>query len=311
MYKLFFIMILFVSIGIAQVPFMNIQSLTKSANDSLVDLFPLAIGNQWTYGYYWSVYTGSPIGEGSYTDTGTVTMQVINKVVMTDSTQWFIQETYQLWVQIITGAYNGPTTSVDTIKLIELHQGQHRMYINGNNNNIIQSVFPFLYDVDTMVYRYNAVNPAGIRKFTSRNKEGKGVFKLNFKQGTGLSSVFTFDGCTCEDGYNGIDSLRTQIITDVSNSHEVLFTQNFQLSQNYPNPFNPSTTISFHVPFRSFVTLKIFDCLGREIVKLASEEFSSGNYSREWNAINLPNGVYFYRLQAGSFSETKKLVLLK
>jgi hypothetical protein len=65
MNKLFFIMIFLVSIGTAQVPFMNIQSMTKSVNDSLVDLFPLAIGNQWTYGYYWSVYTDSPTGEGS------------------------------------------------------------------------------------------------------------------------------------------------------------------------------------------------------------------------------------------------------
>ena len=185
------------------------------------------------------------------------------------------------------------------------------MYIKGDNNKIIQSVFPFLHDVDTMVYRYNTINPDGIREFTSRNQKGKGVFMLNFKQGIGLSSVFTIDGCTCMDGYNGSHSLRSQIITDVSNNHKVLLAQNFHLSQNYPNPFNPSTTISFHVPFRSFVTLKIFDCLGREIVNLASEEFSSGNYSREWNAINLPNGIYFYRLQVGSFSETKKLVLLK
>jgi hypothetical protein len=85
----------------------------------------------------------------------------------------------------------------------------------------------------------------------------------------------------------------------------------FELSQNYPNPFNPSTTISFSLPSKSFVLLKVFDALGREVETLVSEELSAGTYARQWNASNIPSGIYFYRLQAGSYSETKKLVLLK
>lgn len=85
----------------------------------------------------------------------------------------------------------------------------------------------------------------------------------------------------------------------------------FELQQNYPNPFNPSTTISFSIPSRSFVSLKVFDTLGREVATIVSEEMPAGNYSRQWNAANMSSGVYFYRLQAGSFIETKKLVLLR
>lgn len=85
----------------------------------------------------------------------------------------------------------------------------------------------------------------------------------------------------------------------------------FNLAQNYPNPFNPTTNISFTIPSRSFVTIKLFDIIGREITTLVSEELRSGNYSRQWNATNIPSGVYFYRLQAGSYIETKKLVLLR
>ena len=85
----------------------------------------------------------------------------------------------------------------------------------------------------------------------------------------------------------------------------------FRLSQNYPNPFNPTTTISFHLPQRSFVTLRVFDIMGREISTIILEELPSGNYTKQWNASALSSGVYFYRLQAGSFTETKKLVLLK
>lgn len=83
------------------------------------------------------------------------------------------------------------------------------------------------------------------------------------------------------------------------------------LHQNYPNPFNPATTISFNLPSESFVSLKVFDALGREVSILVSKELPAGTYAREWNAAAFPSGVYFYRLQAGSFSETKKLFLLK
>ena len=85
----------------------------------------------------------------------------------------------------------------------------------------------------------------------------------------------------------------------------------YELYQNYPNPFNPSTTISFLLPSKSFVSLKIFDLLGREVATLVSEEMLVGSYSQQWNASNMSSGIYFYRLQAGSFTETKKLILLK
>jgi hypothetical protein len=85
----------------------------------------------------------------------------------------------------------------------------------------------------------------------------------------------------------------------------------FILNQNYPNPFNPTTTITFALPVKSFVSLKIFDALGREVETLLAEELSVGTYSKQWDASGLPSGVYFYRLQAGSFMETKKLLLLR
>lgn len=83
------------------------------------------------------------------------------------------------------------------------------------------------------------------------------------------------------------------------------------LLQNYPNPLNPSTTISFSLPAKSFVTMKVYDIVGREITTIVSEELSAGNHSRQWNAAGMPSGIYFYRLQAGSYTETKKLILLR
>jgi Uncharacterized protein related to plant photosystem II stability/assembly factor len=100
-----------------------------------------------------------------------------------------------------------------------------------------------------------------------------------------------------------------KIATDVKRNNPP--PSSFVLSQNYPNPFNPSTIITFALPTKSFVTLKIFDILGREITTLISKELSAGNHELEWNATGFVSGVYFYRLQAGSFTATKKLLLLK
>jgi hypothetical protein len=85
----------------------------------------------------------------------------------------------------------------------------------------------------------------------------------------------------------------------------------FELCQNYPNPFNPTTTMSFSLLSKSYVSLKVFDLLGREVATLVNGELSAGDYSRQWNAAGLASGIYFYRFQANSFSETKKLVLLR
>jgi hypothetical protein len=85
----------------------------------------------------------------------------------------------------------------------------------------------------------------------------------------------------------------------------------YSLSQNYPNPFNPSTNISFNIPSKSFVSLRIFDLLGKEVATIVSEEMSAGSYSREWNASAFSSGVYFYRLTAGNFVQTRKLCLLR
>jgi hypothetical protein len=83
------------------------------------------------------------------------------------------------------------------------------------------------------------------------------------------------------------------------------------LYQNYPNPFNPSTSIAFDLSARSFVSLKIFDALGKEVAVLLSEELLPGAHVRKWNAAGLPSGVYWYRLQTERFTETKKLLLLR
>lgn len=85
----------------------------------------------------------------------------------------------------------------------------------------------------------------------------------------------------------------------------------FALLQNYPNPFNPSTQITFSLPERSNVTLKIFDILGKEIATLVNETKSAGTYNVNFDASKLSSGVYIYSIQAGDFAESRKMLLMK
>ncbi|MDR3609995.1 MAG: T9SS type A sorting domain-containing protein [Ignavibacteriaceae bacterium] len=95
----------------------------------------------------------------------------------------------------------------------------------------------------------------------------------------------------------------------IENKKEI--SADYMLSQNYPNPFNPNTLISFSLPSRQFISLKVYDILGNEITTLVNEEKPAGNYKINFNASNLHSGVYFYSIRAGSFTDTKKLILIK
>jgi hypothetical protein len=102
----------------------------------------------------------------------------------------------------------------------------------------------------------------------------------------------------------------TTIVTNSTN--ELSSAQkNFCLFQNYPNPFNPTTIISYQIPELSFVSLKVYGVLGNELATLVNEEKSAGNYEVEFNGTDLPSGMYVYKILAGFFSQTKKMILLK
>jgi hypothetical protein len=106
-----------------------------------------------------------------------------------------------------------------------------------------------------------------------------------------------------------IDSVMNTVTGIFSDYNNIV--SNFNLSQNYPNPFNPTTTIKYSVPKLSLVTIKIYDVLGSEVATLLNEEKPIGTYELNWNVANLSSGIYFYQLKAGSYVETKKMILLK
>jgi peptidoglycan/xylan/chitin deacetylase (PgdA/CDA1 family) len=100
-----------------------------------------------------------------------------------------------------------------------------------------------------------------------------------------------------------------KILTVTKNEKEL--PENFELYQNYPNPFNPTTTIKYSIPELSFVTLKIYDILGNEVATLINEEQSVGYYFVSVYASSMSSGIYFYQLKAGSYTQTKRMIILK
>ncbi|MDD3559670.1 MAG: T9SS type A sorting domain-containing protein [Melioribacteraceae bacterium] len=172
--------------------------------------------------------------------------------------------------------------------------------------------------------------------FNLQRKDAGGLWlNLAFVEGHGNSNVphqYYFLDSTAADAvqnnfiYYRLEQLDIDGGVDYPDSIEVdfpttvqteIFPSEFVLHQNYPNPFNPSTKIKFSIPAGSVyskyvtVSLRVFDLLGSEIAVLLNKQISPGNYEVEFNAENLPSGIYFYKLNLNNFSQTKKMVLLR
>ncbi len=146
----------------------------------------------------------------------------------------------------------------------------------------------------------------------------EGWENIGFVKGSGTTTVPKLYSFTDNSLLPGKYSYRLkQIDFDGTSAYskevevDVKVPSTFSLLQNYPNPFNPATNIEYQIPDREFVTLKIYDVLGNEVAALVNEEKPAGNYAVKFNGINLSSGVYFYRLKAGSYTSTKKLILMK
>ncbi len=171
-------------------------------------------------------------------------------------------------------------------------------------------------DVNTgTVAVYNCIfhtTNGGGASFTDSVKEGEGSWIPQ------LADTNVYQGVCFTDANHGtvvgafgiILHTTTGGITAVKNSPAQV-SDEFSLEQNYPNPFNPGTVISYNLAISSLVTMKVYDILGRQVQTLVNERQSAGNHSVTFSAASLPSGVYFYRLEAGTYHDTKKLVLLK
>jgi len=148
--------------------------------------------------------------------------------------------------------------------------------------------------------------------------EGQAWDKIGFVNGKGTTTQTSDYNFNDEPISSGLYSYRLKQI-DFDGSYKYsdevdvnfIFANDFRISQNYPNPFNPSTTIEYQIPQASFVTIKVYDVLGKEIVTLVNEEKPAGIHEVNFEPKDLTSGLYLYKISAGGFEQTRKMLLLK
>jgi phosphatidylserine/phosphatidylglycerophosphate/cardiolipin synthase-like enzyme len=162
--------------------------------------------------------------------------------------------------------------------------------------------------IDAENPHWNAVTMTGSHNWTSSAENANNENMVIVRDGN-ITNQYLQEFAARYYQFGGTDTIRVSV-QEIAAGRPASYT----LEQNYPNPFNPTTNIRFSVASVSapqIVTLKVFDILGREVATLVHEPMKSGTYKVEFNASNLASGVYFYRMQAGQFSATKKLMLVR
>jgi len=304
----------------------GIDKNTAAWDSTAAKYMPLQVGNVWVYSSSFSSFYGSGSSFKRYSISG---KQIINGRVyhILNFTQVNISGTYSCGSRLFTGSY---AIRIDSVSMNLYKQSE----CNSSSEGIVDSLASGIGDTsltcfivigaktvlsDTSDYfifdtYFNA------KKFTSEN--GNGGIAQTYLEGIGLARYYfsvsneicnhVLKGCII----NGVVYGDTSMIVGISQlSTEIPKT--FELSQNYPNPFNPVTKIKFNIPQYETThrvvstSLIIYDAIGKEVAILVNQQLQPGTYEAYWDASVYPSGVYYYRLQSGTFTETKKMLLIK
>jgi len=283
--------------------------------EDVFSFYPLSVGNYWVYNVFdWSY---------PYYSHYIYTRKVVSKEILSNSKEYFvIEETENNYPAIFTvfervDSMNGKIlryeencSTPDNEIIIEdfmAEVGDSILIGRFSHCSGILSLFEQegTMDIFSQVKNYRNFRYDYLQSFGHRLVQGFGIHSISVSYDFG-NTGYTLKGCIV----NGIVYGDTTL-TDVDDELNSLPTE-YKLEQNYPNPFNPSTKISWQLPVSSWVTVKIFDALGREVETLVNEYQHAGNHSTLYIVNStLPSGIYFYRLKAGDYVETKKMLLLK
>ncbi|MDP4174568.1 MAG: S8 family serine peptidase [Bacteroidota bacterium] len=150
---------------------------------------------------------------------------------------------------------------------------------------------------------YGIVNTCELGKYTDSDSSGFDI-KITIQDNDKRTTEFTMEPAFVVEGY-------PYTAMDQNEPGSVALPKEYNLFNNYPNPFNPTTTIRYSLPKQSYVELKLFDMLGREVTTLVNKEQNAGEYKIQFNASSLPSGIYIYSIQAGDYRASKKMMILK
>ncbi len=289
-------------------------------NPKILNYYPLALGDKWIYeNTYVTIESGTFWAGKDY-----LIRVVTGDTVLDNNNTYFILKNKYLFQSLEYTLYERIDSSSGKIYLYNpsYNSGGNESLLfdlemeQGDTNSVIipfeMKKYPTIYYADSSFNKWEILST---RKFFMTTY-GNITYSLADTLG-----VFDFSDPCCSNAYDpGADYTLTgcvingkvygdTTITDVKDKQNIPL--QFSLSQNYPNPFNPSTTIKYEIPKETSVTIKIFDALGREVVTLLNSDQKAGQHEVNWNAKNYASGVYFYRIRAGEFISTKKMLLIK
>lgn len=296
---------------------------SQTPNSGYLDLFFLDANNGFVVGSNGTIIKTTN-GGVNWTEQTSGTFYYLYSVFFTDSSTGWISGEYGTILKTTDGGINwnplnsGAVTLLGDIYFVDSENGyaispfEGAVYKSTDGGNSWNYQFSGTYNLKdiSFVDKNNGIVIGGYQGEISLTTDAGATWALQ-KNGTYNNLI-----AVSRAGYNWVavgdfGTILKSTYNLVSVEEEDQIPASFELGQNYPNPFNPSTKIIYQIPEANLVTLKVYDVLGSELATLVNEEKSTGSYEVEFIASALSSGIYFYRLQAGKFTETKKLVLLK
>lgn len=270
-----------------------------SAQTSSHPYFPLEIGNRWDYFVEYHRHGGS-----FWYDT--LSVEIIDKILLGNGKEYFVyRDVYPLWIISKTKyvrmedscIYFYKTEDSTDCLAFRFDLLDNSTYYNCNGHEI------YIWFDTTLLFNDTAVDTVQHHGFNIFSRLFGIVEYRNLYVESLVDAYYKLYGCKISGQVFG------NLIADVDQQQTVI--HKFTLKQNYPNPFNPNTTINYSISEQSFVTLKVYDILGRKVATLVNEVKQPGVYEVEWSAGSLASGIYIYRMTAGKFSTVRKMILIK
>jgi len=301
-------------------------NISVAQQDSNLDYFPHNDGDMWEYFYYdgpMYVDTAQVFNHYDSTDTDgniyvTQTSRYINPiktpaVPFPDTIQYKIDTLNQVW------AHFGEVEYGIAFKLDAKQGDQWILKTYYDNSEIMgyemarirtiyqRNIFGKFYSVMNTYYYFttDTTDTLGLVRYEVELAKDLGCFWFGGGESPGEMNLIgaVIDGVLYGD--------TTNVITSVENYNRNNLPIILELEQNYPNPFNPSTQITYQIPKNDFVSLLVYNSLGQVVKTLVNKEQSKGKYSINFDASNLPSGIYLYKIESGNFIDVKKMLLLK